>query len=92
MIDGCLELSEFAIYMKGSVPEDYIVRMAYRYSENKEDFHISNEVMSVDCDGNIIWFNDWDEGQDEVKIIAWCTVDEAFNSWMQSEDGGGSLA
>ena len=92
MINGCLDLNEFATYMKNNRCDDYIVKLAYRYSNVKEDYYISNEVMSVDMDGNIIWFNDWDEGQDDVYVIAWCSVDDAFNSWMQSEDGGGSLS
>ena len=84
--EGYMSLSEFVKYMHDNRCNDYIVKLAYRYSYSREDYYISNEVMAVNEAGDIIWFNDWDEGQDDVYIISWCTVDEAFEALMNDRD------
>lgn len=88
--DKCMTIDQFYKYISNNLCEDYIVRLAYKYSHSREDYYISNEVCSVDMSGNIIWFNDWDEGQDDIKVIAWCPVDCAFNAWLERDDGYGT--
>lgn len=88
--DNCMTIDKFYQYMSHNNPDDYIVRIAYRYSILGEEYHISNEVCSIDMDGKVIWFNDWDEGQDDVKVIAWCPVDIAINAWLERNDGYGT--
>ena len=85
-----MSIDKFYKYMSNSHPDEYIVKIAYRYSIPGEEYTISNEVCSLDPDGNIIWFYDWNEGQDDVKVIAWCPVDVATNAWLERDDGYGT--
>lgn len=85
--NNCMTIDQFYKYIANNRCEDYIVRLATRYSANHEEYYLSYEVCCVDEGGNVTWFNDWDEGQDDVKVIAWCPVDCAFNAWLERDDG-----
>lgn len=59
---------------------DYIVRLAYRYT-NADRFHISNEILCFDSTNGHIWLNDWDEGytyDGEVFVLNFCDIDDVF--------------
>lgn len=44
----------------------YAMRLKYKYDFEKV-YDVSIEVCEISAP-NIIWFNDWDEGQQEVEI------------------------
>ena len=84
-MNNILTLTDWLRYMKDIRCEEYIVHMAKRYQPT-EDYHHSYEVCCVDEAGDITWFNDWDEGQEDVIILGWCTVTDAYDAWLINED------
>lgn len=52
---------------------EYIVRLAYKYDWEKE-YTISNECLSVGSHCTC-WFNDWNEGQTDVRVLGYVTTD-----------------
>lgn len=60
---------------------DYLVSICYKYSCDKE-YHRTIEVFSYDCD-DIIWFNDWYEGQEDVIVDGVVPVSHAYRDhWI----------
>lgn len=66
---------------KEEIIEDYIVRIKYKYSfEPDDDYIISNEFLFWDCEcGGYVWFNDWYEGQQNVEVLHYISLDKVFN-------------
>lgn len=56
---------------------NYIVRIGYKYDYEKEYF-IDNEYLFCD-NGDYVWLNDWDEGQEDVILIGIISVDDVFS-------------
>ena len=55
---------------------DLIVRVAYKYSHEKE-YTITNEILTHDYPTNTyIWENDWDEGQQDVYVLGFAKVED----------------
>ena len=61
---------EFDKWLETQPIEDKLVSMRYKYSHERK-WTQSNEVLEVDMsvDGNYVWLNDWDEGQEDVEIL-----------------------
>ena len=56
----------------------YAVKLSYSY--DKKEWHDSIEIFEISpCDGGIIWFNDWYEGQPFIKLIGVMNIDTVFN-------------
>lgn len=53
-----------------------IVKLKYKYTHETE-YTISNEILDY-YDDMYIWVNDWNEGQQDVEVIAWISVDDAM--------------
>ena len=68
---------------------DYVVEITSAYfNENFGTFgeHVSDEIFCVDYNDNIIWFNDWYEGQDYCyyeKPVKINTLIRAYNITKQ---------
>lgn len=64
----------------------YAVKLAYRHSP-LEKYHVSVEVcefcLSYDFTG-WVWFNDWNEGEDDVVVLNYVDLDTLM-------EGGDSL-
>lgn len=55
----------------------YLVSMSYYYDfEVNDPRRVENELILLDDDFNWYWFNDWDEGQQNVIIYAVYGIDE----------------
>lgn len=52
---------------------EFLVKLAYKYRFEK-NYHYSIECLSVGLDCTC-WFNDWDEGQDDVRVIGFVAVE-----------------
>jgi len=57
---------------------DLIVRIRYKYNFETQ-WHYSNEVLTAEYDGQYIWLNDWNEGQD-AEVLGFIPVD-AVNTY-----------
>lgn len=57
----------FATIERRFMRESYIVRLKYRYKYELNFTH-SVEVLENE-NGEFIWLNDWDEGQEEVYVV-----------------------
>lgn len=59
----------------------YIVQLAYRY-DWQTDYTISNEILEWEWELNDwLWQNDWNEGQKDVKVCNYVTLDEVFDDY-----------
>lgn len=56
---------------------EYIVRLKYKYSF-EDKYTYSTEMLYNGVD-DIIWMNDWYEGQQEVKVISYIYVQNLNN-------------
>lgn len=82
MVDGKLfgaTLEEFYKMVEDKeIYGDLIVRLAYKY-DYEEKYEVSNEVgcynHQADC---FDWFNDWDEGQQDVYVLGFIKVDNVI--------------
>lgn len=55
---------------------DYIVLLAYKYDWEKE-YMVSNEILEYyGTRDEYVWLNDWNEGQQDVKVLGFINVDE----------------
>lgn len=67
---------------KDGIFEDLIVRLSYKYDWEPENARIiSNEILTPDEDGYMVWLNDWDEGYTNQKdcpvyVIGYIKVDD----------------
>ena len=53
-----------------------IVRLQYKYDFEKE-YTESNEILEFDTNINDwVWLNDWDEGQNDIRVMWWVAVDD----------------
>lgn len=56
----------------------YAVLLSYSY-DNKE-WHDSIEIFEISpCDGGVIWFNDWYEGQPFIKLLGIMNINSLFD-------------
>lgn len=63
---------------KLTIRDSIIVKLAYKYKREKE-YTISNEILVWDYYRNKwVWLNDWDEGQEDVKVCEWVFLDDVF--------------
>lgn len=73
---GVLNLEQFFKRLDREPRNDYIVRLAYKYNWEKE-YTVSNEILEYDGEHDYyIWLNDWDEGQQDVKVLGYICIDE----------------
>ena len=72
-----MRLEEFHEWLKKQPIGDKLVRMKYKYSW-EDKWICSNEYLEVDTsvDGNYVWLNDWNEGQEDVEILGCVDVDD----------------
>ena len=66
-----------------------IVQLKYKYT-HETDYTISNEILDY-YDDKYIWLNDWHEGQQDIQVITWITVDYAMDL-IQDNKGPNSTA
>ena len=73
-----MTIDEFNKYLQ-ALPciEDQIVYLRYKYDWEHE-WTYSNEILEVDfdADGYYCWFNDWNEGQQDVEILGCIAVSD----------------
>lgn len=61
------------------IRQPYIVRLAYKYKWENE-YTKSNEYLDVDWEtADYYWLDDWNEGHDEVYVLAFIPVADIFN-------------
>ena len=59
-----------------TVHQDYIVKLKYKYSF-EERYTIDNEILEYDGhEGEYMWLNDWNEGQDDVEVLGYIAVQD----------------
>ena len=68
------ELEHRLVSERPNFEGDFVARLAYNYCGDTE-IYISNEVFSVNENREIIWFNDWYEGQEEISLIGYYRID-----------------
>lgn len=71
-----MTLDEFEKWLEKQPLRSKLVSMRYKYS-NEEEWEYSNEYLEVDTsvDGNYVWLNDWNEGQEDVEILGAISID-----------------
>lgn len=52
---------------------EFIVKLTYRYTGEKV-FTESNEIVWFDSKDNMVWLNDWWEGQQEIFVLGYVPV------------------
>lgn len=71
-----MDLTELYEKLKLEADCEFIVRLKYRYSWEKE-WTYTNEILVYElATDTFIWEDDWDEGQDEVVVLGYCPVSE----------------
>lgn len=68
---------------ESGIIQDYIVRIKYKYTwETEDEYTIENEIYFWDGEtGDYMWFNDWYEGQQNVEVLEYISLDDVFNEW-----------
>lgn len=56
----------------------YAVKLSYSHDNKKWDDSIELFEISP-CDGGVIWFNDWYEGQPFIKLIGIMNINNLFD-------------
>lgn len=71
-----MTLEEFGKWLEKQPLRSKLVSMRYKYS-NEEEWEYRNEYLEVDTsvDGNYVWLNDWNEGQEDVEILGAISID-----------------
>lgn len=59
------------------LPNDYVVQIEI-------NGHRSNEIVTIDVDGNMTWLNDWWEGEADVRLINFMRLSDV--SWEKRSD------
>lgn len=75
LIEKCVTLEDFEKDILQAMPhEDYIILLAYRYRSEKHYIIENNLLLAEDYGNNTdyVWWNDWNEGQEIVFVLA-CT-------------------
>lgn len=71
---GVLSLEQFFKRLDNEPRQDYIVRLAYKY-DWEDKYIIDNELLEYDgCHDDYVWLNDWDEGQQDVKVLGYISI------------------
>lgn len=83
-----MTLKEFSERLESDSIEDKIVSLRYKYSFEK-DWTYSNEILEVDMnvEGNYVWLNDWNEGQEEIEILGYVNVSDVMISSIMNVGG-----
>ena len=70
-----ITLNEFdTILRKQECYKDVIVKLAYKYEWEKL-YTVTNEILEYcPCRDTWEWLNDWNEGQQDVKVIGFIPV------------------
>lgn len=72
-----MTLKEFFYQLENyHLRNDYIVRLAYKYSWEHE-WTVQNEFLEYDGDNDCyVWLNDWDEYRSDVVVLGFICIDE----------------
>ena len=73
-----MSLKEFFKYLQElDTVEDRLVYIRYKYACD-DSWTYSNEVLAVDfnVEGNYFWFNDWNEGQEDVEVLGCIPIND----------------
>lgn len=57
-------------------PGDYLVILDVKY-RFEESFRRIFEVLAVSGSGDFIWFNDWNEGESDIFVVCYDTIEHA---------------
>lgn len=68
---------EFDEWLARQTYEDRIVSIRYKYKFEKE-WSYSNELLLCTGSGNYAWYNDWNEGQENVEILGCLSIAEVL--------------
>lgn len=72
-----MNIDEFMKFIRTQPINDYIVRLQYKY-RHEDVYTLSNVVLFCDVSNSgiqYIWAYDWDEGQEDVKVLGFIAVD-----------------
>ena len=59
-----------------TIHQDYIVKLMYKYSFETK-YTIENQILEYDGSENeYVWLDDWNEGQDDVKVLGYIAVQD----------------
>lgn len=74
-----MNIKQFREWLDKQSVETRLVRMRTKHQEH-EEWTYDTEILEVDTsvDGNYVWLNDWDEGQQYVEILSCIPVDSVF--------------
>ena len=68
-----MDIARFYQLLKDS-PGDYLVIMDVKY-RFEDTFTRIYECVSVDENGDFCWLNDWNEGQSDIFVLCYDTID-----------------
>lgn len=86
--NNSMTIDQFYEHVSNNIGEDYLVKIAYRLRRKKEWF-TGIEYCTVNDNGIVCWYRTFNNSF-EVKVIAWCPADVAFNAWLERDDGYGT--
>ena len=72
-----MTLEQFFECLKSQCVTDRIVYLRYKYSW-EDEWTYSNEILEGIADGTFMWFNDWNEGQEDVEVLGFISIDEVY--------------
>jgi len=73
-----MTLTEFWEYLEKQPIQTYIVGIELKY-DFKKDYRRINEILSVDSNCDYVWGSDWNEGEEDVRIV-WCVALDDIDS------------
>ena len=76
-----MTLEEFFKVLENKPVTDYIVRIRLKY-DHEEKYRYTNELLLVDSDMSYYWNSDWNEGETDVTVVGYKSVDDVmFFKW-----------
>lgn len=68
-----MPLEDFFNMLNDMPIEPYIVTLEYKY-DHEDTYTIENQILDVDVSGDYVWLNDWNEGQEDVKVFGFIAL------------------
>lgn len=73
-----MTIQEFNSYIKTLPLQTYIVEIKMKHSYEQE-YTLTNQLLVVENASQLVWDNDWFEGQDDVEILRCVALDDVFS-------------
>lgn len=66
---------------------EFIVFLDYKDEPNETFWYTSNELLTIDVEGAMIWENDWWEGERWIRLRGFTPIDDMTEPLIECTEG-----